>query len=56
MTESDILLECAGEEKNILLDGGDLGPQTFQTPLSDVDPIDQNTACTRIEDAIDQPC
>ena len=52
--KGDVLGDGARKEKDVLLDGRDLGAQRFQFPVAHVDPIDQYLSALHVKNAIDQ--
>ena len=52
--EGDIVTERAREQKDVLLDDGDLRTQRSQIPLADIDPVHENLTRSHIVGAVDQ--
>src|SRR5690606_30188113 len=52
--EGDVLGHRAGEQHDVLLDGGDLGAQRVEVPFAHVDPVDQDAAGGDVVDARDE--
>src|SRR5207244_487074 len=53
-TIGDVFGDGAREEKDVLLDGGDLGAQRVQAPLAYIYTVNENTALIDIVDAVNQ--
>src|SRR5665811_739925 len=54
--EGDVVGDAAGEKRDILLDGRDLGAQRIEVPVADIDAIDQHPPGIDVEHAVDQAC